>query len=171
MRIIQKKGQTEIMGLAIIILLITIGLLFVFKFLNAQPKNQLKQEFVDTKLASNMLSVILRTTLDCKQIEIKDLYQDCAEGITHVDYCGTNDPCLKANQVVKEILEKTLEEWNKAYRFTAKIGTGASSEITTIVHLDCTPENIGIKYSTLESETYPMPTDRGTLLIELQICR
>lgn len=166
-----KRGQTEIMGLAVIVLLISIGLLFVFRFMNSETKSQLKQEFVDTKLASNMLSVILRTTLDCKQIEVKNLYQDCAEGISHIDYCGSSDPCLTANNVVSEIFEKTLERWNKAYRFTVKIGSGPSPEITTMTHLDCTPDNIGIKFNKLESETYPIPTDSGTLLIKLDICR
>lgn len=165
-----KKAQMEIMGLAIIILLIAIGMIFVFRFMGNKPKDELKQDFVDTKLASNMLNVILKTTLDCKDIEIKNLYQDCAKGITNIDYCGDNNPCRKANQVVEDILNKTLKEWEKSYAFEAKLlSTGWI--VTNIINKDCTKDNIGTKYSYLESETYPIPTDEGTMLIRLDICR
>ncbi len=167
----QKRAQMEIMGLAIIILLIVIGLLFVFKFMGSKPKDELKQEFVDTKLASNMLNVILKTTLDCKDIEIKNLYQDCAEGITNIDYCGDDDPCHKASVVVEDILNNTLKKWGKSYTFNATIGTGPDSVKTLISNKDCTAANIGSKYAFLESEIYPIPTDEGTMLIKLDICR
>ena len=161
-----KKAQMEIMGLAIIILLTAIGLLFAFKFMATKPKNELRQDFVDTKLASNMLNVILKTTLDCKDIEIKNLYQDCAEGIANIDYCGTNDPCNKASEVVEDILDNTLKKWERSYHFTATLGS--NPPVTDISNKDCTKENIG---TSLESETYPIPTDRGTMLIRLDICR
>ena len=115
-----------------------------------------------------MLNVILKTTLDCKDIEIKNLYQDCAEGITNIDYCGDNDPCHKASVVVEDILNKTLKKWKKSYTFNASIG---GSVKTLISNKDCTPAAIGIKYAFLESETYPIPTDKGTMLIKLDICR
>lgn len=163
-----KKSQAEIMGLAIVITIIVVGMIFVFKFMGNDSEDSLRQDFVDSKLASNMINVILKTTLDCKDIEIKNLYQDCARGVTHLDYCGESDPCIKAEQVVGEILNKTLDKWERNYRFTATINGIVKTEIA---NNDCHPENIGTKYRKSESETYPIPTDEGTMMIRLDICR
>lgn len=163
-----RKSQAEIIGLVIVVTLIVAGIIFVFKFMDLNPTDSLRQDFVDSKLASNMINVILKTTLDCKDIEIKNLYQDCARSVTNINYCGTTDPCAKAEQVVGEILEKTFDIWEMNYRFTATIN---GEEKTSIVNSDCLPENIGTKYRKSESETYPLPTDKGTMMIRLDICR
>lgn len=163
-----KKSQAEIMGLALVIMLIVVGIVFVFKFMDTGSEDSLRQDFVDSKLASNMINVILKTTLDCKNIEIKNLYQDCARGVSHLDYCGEPNPCVKAELVVQEILNKTLDKWKRNYRFTATINGVVKTEIA---NNDCHPENIGTKYRKLESETYPIPTDEGTMMIRLDICR
>lgn len=163
-----KKAQTEIMGLAIIILFIMLGLLFVFRLMNANPSDNLRTEYVDSKMASNVLTVILKTTLECKNLDVKSLYQDCAEGVNYLDYCGETNPCIKAKSIVEQILDNTLKKWERPYRFTATIG---GTEKTLITNLGCNETNIGTRYRKLESKTYPIPTDVGTMLIKLDICR
>ncbi|MBU1204484.1 MAG: hypothetical protein KKE93_01085, partial [Nanoarchaeota archaeon] len=57
-----KKSQAEIVGLAIIVLLITMGLLFFVKFSILDKKDDIKGSFTDSELANNMVDVLLKTT-------------------------------------------------------------------------------------------------------------
>ena len=164
----KKKAQAEIMGLSIVIVLIVIGVVFALKFMNSGSDNNLRQDFVDSKLASNMINVILKTTIDCKNIEIKDLYQDCAKEVSNVYYCTGTDPCEEAEKVVDVILDKTLDKWERDYRFLVTIDGEVK---TNINNSDCAPEYIGTLYKRMESETYPIPASGTTMLIRLDICR
>jgi len=62
----QTKGQVEIMGLLIIIILITITLILGLRLIGAENDVEYKNEFMQSQLASNMLSSLLKSTSrDC----------------------------------------------------------------------------------------------------------
>ncbi len=153
-----KKSQAEIVGLVIIVLLITIGLLFVVKFVVLKEPSDIKKDFVHSELASNMINVLLKTTTDCRESSVTELFQDCA-GFTIIN-CDGIDSCTKVNEVVGNILSKSLEKWNKQYKFKAYI---PGSELISD-YGNCAEK------TDKESKTYPIPTDRGTLFIQLDIC-
>lgn len=153
-----KKSQAEIVGLVIIVLLITIGLLFVVKFVVLKEPSDVKKTFVHSELASNMINVLLKTTTECKGSSVTELFQDCAafKRIT----CGGVDSCEKVNDTIGIILTNTLEEWNKQYEFRAYIpGKDPISSYGRCA-----------QRADRESKTYPIPTDMGTLFIKLDIC-
>lgn len=153
-----KKSQAEIVGLVIIVLLITIGLLFVVKFVVLKEPSDVKKTFVHSELASNMVKVLLETTTDCKESSVKELFQDCA-AFKRID-CEGVDSCEKVNYTIGIILTNTLEKWNKQYEFSVDIpGNDPISSYGS-----CAPK------ADRESATYPIPTDRGTLFIQLDIC-
>ncbi|MBS1266903.1 MAG: hypothetical protein MAG795_00872 [Candidatus Woesearchaeota archaeon] len=156
-----KKAQTEIIGLAIIIVIITLGLLFYLRLSRKDPNiSSVSTDYRTTKLASNLLSVILRTTDDCQDLEIKELFQACAEDITSIQYCDTNDPCERAKELVEgEILAQTVEEWGIPYHFTAKIEAETKIENGT----RCPGQR--------QTERYPIPTDKGPMILRLDICQ
>jgi len=156
---IGKKSQAEIIGLVIIILLITIGLLFFVRFVVLNPKQDAKGSYVDSELASNMINVLLKTTTDCKKSSMTELFQDCA-GFKRIECNDGMDSCAKIQQVSGEIFNKTLEEWRKPYSFKAYIIGGATIDERG----NCSANADRV------SKTYPVPTDRGTLFITLDIC-
>lgn len=117
-----KKSQTEIMGLAIIVVIIIFGVLLALIFF--KPSQSIKADITDSTLASSMLTVIAETTLDCKQTELISLLQDCAENVENKQYCNAadTDACGKVIGIINEsILQKTLEVWNKKYSFIAEV--------------------------------------------------
>ena len=153
-----KKSQAEIVGLVIIVLLITIGLLFVVKFVVLKKPSDVKKTFVHSELASNMVNVLLKTTTDCKGSSVTELFQDCA-AFKRIN-CEGFDSCEKVNDTIRIILTNTMEEWNKQYEFRAYIpGNDPISSYGS-----CAPR------ADRESKTYPIPTDWGTLFIKLDIC-
>jgi hypothetical protein len=177
-----RKGQFEIMGLAIIVVIIAFAILLSLRFLKPSETTDLKKDITDSTLASNMLNVILKTTLKCKDIDLKSLLQDCAEGVKNKEYCapGDNDPCGKVKGIINDsILRKTLDVWKKDYTFKATV-VGASEPIFPIITNTptlasgptCDKKQLGKKYTSVISESFPIPLKNGRLMeISLDICR
>ena len=161
---IGKKSQTELIGLAIIIIIIAMGFIFYIRFYEPSTGVKGKQDFMDTKLASNMLSVILRTTDKCQDIEMKNLIQACAEGVSTVLYCDTYRPCDRVRDQIALILQDSLDQWGHQYELTAKKrGGDLFTPLGNVGAGGCPSDRM--------SETYPIPTDSGPALIRLDICR
>jgi len=157
-----KKSQAEIVGLVIIVLLITMGLLFVVKFVVLKEQSDIKKGFVHSGLASNMVNVLLKTTTDCRGSSVTELFQDCA-GFEKID-CNDDsvpDSCEKIEETIEMIFKNSLEKWNKPYELKAFVGSRTIAERS---YGKCS------RQSDRESKTYPIPTDRGTLFIKLDIC-
>ena len=77
-----RKGQMEAMGLVVIVILITLGMLFLAQF--ALKEAGEKKIFTRKGLAYSSMSAILKTTVneECGQNQIpqigKDILEDCA---------------------------------------------------------------------------------------------
>ena len=105
-----KKSQAEIVGLAIIVLLITMGLLFFVKFGILDKKDDIKGSFIDSELANNMVDVLLKTTTDCKGSSVTDLFQDYA-AFNKID-------CDGMNSHEKLVLKKWCQIWSKDHSWS-----------------------------------------------------
>jgi hypothetical protein len=177
-----KRSQMEIMGLAIIVIIIIFGVLLSLIFFKPQDSS-LKTDITDSTLASNTLNVILKTTLDCKDIELKNLLQDCAEDVRNKEYCNSTDklPCAKVEKIINEsILKNTLVVWKKQYTFRATVLETPPNPSTQLMQITNTAVVNGKaacylgskKYTTVISESYPIPLKDGkTMEITLDICR
>jgi len=155
-----KKSQAEIVGLVIIVLLITIGLLFVVKFVVLREPSDVKKTFVHSELASNMVKVLLETTTTCKESSVKDLFQDCA-AFKRIN-CEELDSCEMVNDTIGKILTNSLDKWNKQYEFRAYKSNYKEHPISS--YGNCA------KNADRESATYPIPAEWETLFIQLDIC-
>ena len=156
-----KKSQAEIVGLVIIVLLITIGFLFVVKFVIMKEEPDTKKSFVHSELASNTLNVLLKTTTDCEGSDVTELFQDCASMHPRIECDGVSS-CIRVNETIELILSETLEKWNKQYEFEAYIPD--SDEF--ISHYGGCDENLD-----KESSTYYILIFEGrTLYVTLDIC-
>lgn len=160
-----KKSQMEIMGLAVIFLLVIIAILIAVRFgIGTGSEERLKQEFEHADLASSTLDVLLKTTTQCKGSTVRDLYQDCGGLFQRID-CnddGNPDSCEFVNSVVNQILTSTLDQWKKNYDFKAYIDPG--SPISSFSRGDCGP------YVDKHSKTYVINVQGRHMFITLEIC-
>ena len=174
---ILKKSQMEMMGLAVIVILISIGMLFAIRFVILKQPSQYKQDYTQTELASNILSTLLKTTVsDCSDLSFTELYQDCFKDpvspevecnlglncITVDGECKNNpDSCSYINNITRVILDETLGNWHIGYEFSAKTSTSPY----TISIGKCPPVK--------KHKVYPIPVDssgQNTLFVTLDIC-
>ena len=160
-----KKCQMEIMGLAVIVILVSLGILFVVQFtINKEPSN-IKKTFTQTQLASNLLSSISRTTTsDCSGNSINQLLKDCAENYNSPNTqlrCQNNQrSCDYLKETFNYIFNSTLLAWgNQSFAFESRI---PSQLILSEYNGKCTGEK--------ESKQNYIQTDAGTLTIIMDIC-
>ena len=152
-----KKGQQEIMGLAIVILLIILAVLVIAK-LSPNKEFYFKKEYEQSELASGMLNALLTTTTrDCNWLSIGDILQDCA--VNNGNKCNGQNSCSYFEQQSGEIFGNTLDLWKINYKFSAFY-----NEESPIIEL-------GRQCINKKSEMSLLPTKTGVLSVKLDICR
>ena len=151
-----RKAQTEIMGLAIVIILIILGMTFLIRFMMSKEPIEYKKEFTQAELASNTLNTFLETTSNDCGLSMAEILQNCGQG---GGICG-EDSCEYVKRIARdEIFKNTLDEWNIAYEFRVFFDEN-NQKIT--LGTAC----VGSK----KSKTFPIPTSAGTLSVRLDIC-
>ena len=150
-----KRGQHEIMGLAVVIILIIIGLLYTAKF--SSNKGFSYGDYKQSELASGMLTTLLATTSrDCNGLSLKEILQDCADN--NGDMCNGKNSCAYFEQQANEIFGNTLGTWKTNYRFRVFYNEDPIIEL-------------GTQCINKESEMLLLPTKTGVLSVKLDICR
>ena len=89
-----KKGQLEVIGLMIIVLLFIFALLFYFTFTSDDDTSIITDAEQDLEV-NNMLSAVKMYTVE-EDVTVKDLFKDCV---------STNSDCNTAVDLVSEIIE------------------------------------------------------------------
>lgn len=155
-----KKSQTEILGLAIIVVFIAIALLFVVKFMINSSAESPREEFIQSELASNILGSAIDATTDCRNQDIADLLKDCAENNPGSFKCGSLYSCEFAENELSRMLSGFMDAMGggKAYKLRSFIGDNSLFEIS---EGNCT---------VWESATQPLPTRKGTLNVQFNMC-
>lgn len=104
-----KKGQMEIVGLLVVVVLIIIIIFFSLAFRTKTKDTGTQISFQDTKLASQLGTVISETTVECgiQRRLMRDLIIDCASS-KQIRCGGIQSSCEKVNETIKLILEHTL---------------------------------------------------------------
>jgi len=185
-----KRSQMEMLGIAIVVVLVAFGMLFVVKFMLMRPPSSAKTEFLHRELASNTLSALLLTTTDCKNVNIRDLLIDCAENNEQVavqicceescrnlpnqnEYDFDDRSCGKVHSTITRILDQTLSQYGKSYSMNAKKNIGntifvdnsdpnSPDPLGAISDGDCSRKK--------KTGTFHFQTQTGPLIIELSIC-
>ena len=103
MVLLNKKGQSEVIGLVIIVLiLIVVGLIFLKFYLS--NGNSLNKESISNIKANNLVNAI-RSVSICNN-NMADAIIACCD---QKEFCG-KDACQFINEEINVILEKSLEE-------------------------------------------------------------
>ena len=155
-----KKSQIEIAGLGIIAVIIIVVVIFLGRILYSQNDADYNKEIVHSQLASNMVNTFLTTTSECSNLSMAALLQDCAKnpnspGIT----CGLLDSCSYVKQESKKIFEKSLDQWNIGYEF--KVFFDENNKLFSLGK-EC--------YGNRKSELFLIPTEKGVLIVRMDIC-
>ena len=138
-----RRGQAEMIGLVIIVIMITLGILFLAKFALQEDPSQ--EVFTRKGLAYSTMSAVMKTELECyldplsnNPVEAEfqaDLLEDCAEYVkigTSAYQCGEyTNSCDFLEDQLTDLLSRTLGEWSKNYVFSSVVLEG-STELTLI---------------------------------------
>ena len=160
-----KKGQMEILGLAVVVVIILVAAVFVVRFGFNKPTNY-RTDFLSSEISSNMLNTFLKTTARDCSLTMTELLQDCAQGnsICCLNCDGSETEkvysCKYAESTANEIFSKTLDKWKMKYEFSAY--ADANSPLIRL-GIRCSGEK--------DSSTWPIPISAGSIYIKLDICR
>ncbi len=157
----RKKAQMEIMGLALIVILVTLAVLFAVQFILLREPSEARKEFIHKELASNTVSTLLSTNTECNNNKISELLIDCADD--RLLDCRRKGSCEFAHDTIKDILEDTLSKWNKEYYLTVKRNNQTLPHFNPI-GTPCPGEKI------TSSPCCILPTEQGPMNINLDIC-
>jgi len=130
-----NKGQVEIFGLVIIVILISLGLLFAVFILTKEPTREI-QRVKESIQAANFLNTMRGTTsIGCGRRTVIQLLQDCALSgpeWANAALCDNKltSTCEMADGMISQMLDETLGKWGKDYRFFIN-GTEAIEQIKT----------------------------------------
>jgi len=172
-----KKAQTEMLGIAIVVILVSIGILFIVSnAMRSAGQTSQKTEFSEKQLATNILSSILQTSTSCQNDRISTLLIDCGKGNSRT--CGgetiqgiyieqTNNPCDYMKDTITLILNATLKKWNKKYEFKAYT-TYAQIDIKNRIEECLGGTGTGLQY--VQKDSYYLPLYPGTMTVELALC-
>lgn len=159
-----KKSQMELLGLAIVIVLIAMGILFIIRFSVLKEPSETKKKYTFSELASNTVSAMLiaNSGEECKNINIRDLLIDCAE---HFSSNGSiicedgNKSCFYVREATRSIFNKTLDTWNRNYQLNVST---SSNTVLNSSRGSCLGER--------KSSLFFFETLEGTLFIRLDVC-
>ena len=178
-----KSGQMEIIGLVVIVILISLGMLFMAVF--ALSSDTSKKTFTRKGLASSTVSGILKLNVgkECSgqgspQLG-SDILEDCAmffdfkEDTTSSIYqCRGKHSCDFFNEISYEVLNGTLGAQEKKYEFTAHLieqkGATPKNLIEKIKNRGGCPKAAITNQDS--SKPFPLQTDAGLVEVELKIC-
>ncbi len=116
-----KKGQTEILGLVIIVVLISVGILIAILIFSKPVGQELRYE-QEGLLAANFLNTLLKSDAACKGRTFGEIIQACAE--LDIDFMGAiacedgRNSCFVAKSLIKDLLDETFSERNKKFFFS-----------------------------------------------------
>jgi len=154
------KAQMEIMGLAIVIILVGLGMLFAVQWMLKKPGISPAEAVKESTLAANFLNTMLSTSTDCYDRSVRGLLQDCALTGGRLD-CFGQPSCEYVKDIINQMKDGSLDKWQKDYYFSIS----GSVDVEAIKFGEaCKGE--------YESKRHPVPVRPGfEIVLKLDICR
>lgn len=170
-----KKAQTEIVGLMIIVVIISVGMLFYLSYslsdvgFEGNVSDSIRKEYIDNELSMSFVQTLVRTTIpECNDLPLDVLIKDVGTGAYELN-CFTSGKDIDQfldDDVLSPIKERTLDFWGKSYYLAINYNNG--QPINDLGTGDCKPGTIGRRPPGIQPiPYYPEP---GTAFLELAIC-
>lgn len=161
----QKKAQIEILGLLMVMVLLSLGMLFVLRFVLLKPAENVQATFADVEMAQNMITSLLKVTTTCKDLSMTELFEDCAR-YESIDCGDGNTSCTYLNRTLPGIFNQTFGAWHRKYTFNATIATIPPRNVLS-VEGNCSAAALKEKPG-----LQPIPLASGApLMIRLDLCK
>ncbi len=168
MKTLNKKGQVEIMGIALVVILIIIGIVYLAKY-SAEPPKKTQEKFQQRELPKTIITSIVEVVSTCNNEKMADVIQDCGFGQSMT--CTTIEPvtgsCDYLKTTLKQILDSMLGRFQYQYQLRLLRGEpGAAEDLLegTVVSQGFDPQN---PCPTFETAAQPLLFD---LTLELKVC-
>ncbi|KHO50772.1 MAG: hypothetical protein QT07_C0007G0025 [archaeon GW2011_AR16] len=165
-----KRGQMEIMGLAVVVILVIVGITLLIRF-SLTPAKQTKEKFEAGQLPETIITALAQSTTDCQEQSMANLIEDCgAFGGTIQCEPGKNS-CQYTQESINGVLVELLERMLK-YKYKVILKKGGREDFNpedlndpAKIYLDsgCDESMMDI-----ESASQPLPNN---VEIELRICK
>ena len=165
-----KKSQMEIMGIAFVVILAVIGLMFMISS-SLKPSKQVRQEYEQSQMGQNMAAALVKTTAECGY-DMSELIEDCA-GMDQL-VCGQDDngndmgSCSFVSAKFNDILADTAGIYGYDYELSIYRNNDETDEV--MQKLVNTPEGCAGK-KIKNPGIYPLPAYSGMMItVKLKIC-
>jgi hypothetical protein len=189
--VIYRKSQAEIMGIAIVMVLIMVGILFVIQFIVVPDSNNIKKTYSQKELSSNFLNAILKTTTSCNNMRMTELIQDCAENHDNPFQENCIDPthlicdnprgcksCDFLNKSLYYITDNTLKNMALKYELylckydpiAAKCGNRPGDLLINISDNGCVLGKDDAISANIISQQIPVQTNVGNRILVMNVC-
>ena len=176
---IAKKGQLEILGLAIVMVILLFGFIIFLRFTSEPPAPA--QNFFFTELPSQTLDTLIGTTTDCRDLKIGTLIADVAShtsspsdplpALDQLIWCDHPRNPMRSfpklfdatDGIIPYLLEETLTEASITYDFSVRFKDN--------VQIWPNPEtnNCG-NARRVDAETFLIQSDNGPVEVTMKIC-
>ncbi|MGM5480179.1 MAG: hypothetical protein ACQESC_01845 [Nanobdellota archaeon] len=163
-----KQGQSEIIGLVIIVLIVSVALLIYITSKTEQAEeNQgmgVHKKYAYNELSMSFLDALVDTSV-CS-VDVDTLIRDCGSLQRIQCGAGRQGSCQQLNDTITDILNDTLDKWGLSYGLTIDYPESSQDDFSFIVN-NCTSEMTGRS----APGWIPIPLEpSGTAMVELGIC-
>jgi len=150
------------MGLAIVVILISLIILFVVRYVVLKEPKEIRKDYTDFDISYSFVNTLMNTNVpDCYDLTFTELFKDCESAL--IVNCGGMNSCEYLNSILPYILTQTLGVQNINYEFLAYRNNDESDTIIPpIIRGGCT-----------ESRTSaPQPISIGgrIIMLNLYVC-
>lgn len=166
---LDKKAQTEIVGLVIIVLIISVAMMFLLFFVTRGNNDDSVKTFDNELHAYNTIVSIIQTNTDCRKYTFSDLIKQCVLLPSQYLQQDCNpEPittCEFVEREISDILEQSLKLVNEEYKFYIY------TELEQTPIIDIRSENADtLCQSKVTSATQPIRYGAGDLFVTLDVC-
>ncbi|MBU0757648.1 MAG: hypothetical protein KKF44_06265 [Nanoarchaeota archaeon] len=170
----KKKSQMEIFGFVIIVILVTMGLIFMITSKFKKEKST-SESYLSTDVGQNLLNSMLKTNTISK-LTLADCIRDIVETDNKCTAEGIDSSRTYVKSKIESVLDKTMKEWGKNYKFSITQNMGGSQ-------VEIKSADDGISLDPIEGNDGCLPLDEReapgiqflpatpTIVVKLEICK
>lgn len=165
-----KKAQMEMIGLAVVVILVALGMFLLVRFAITEKPSEVKKTFTSKELATNMIKTMLDSDSDCdnRNLIMNELVRAYAEQETFT--CHGKDIKTYIEESAGYIFNNTLEKWKVDYSFEIDVPNGEGICLAKIRNSRCGACPCTQKCLTKVADIFPLPSAYGNIAVKLDIC-